>query len=364
MTTLRRQTCRFALIVFGTLFAGLSGPWPARAEVERLHAWGLAVDAEGVVYAADGRVEPGCVWRLEPQVFEETRGTPTAPVEAAPGLSVLFEAPGIRDLQLDPDGSLWVAASRVVTSETAPGDSVSRREHALFRVGTRVRSADGTVEAKIHVPWTAVDSLFSGAPFRVDERGGVYFPWSGRLRYRSNEGVVSTFLGSAFQGERDGGEGFARFNDVRSMSWTANGDLILVDIAKVRAVSIAERSAETFASALIERGSARGKPSPENDPRYDNRVYGLAPDGDGDRVFLAYHGGRKLLSARRSGRTGTYYTPRDSGWGPVGVARTEEAVYVLEVHGKVTRDLRITRIDGAGETQALLPRREGHDSTE
>ena len=334
-----------------------------REELGKIHAWGLAVDEHGTVYAADGREEPGRIWKIDPIAFDRPGSEPGRRADEeevgkdwGDGVTLLLEASGIRDLQLMPDDHLFVSVSRVVRKETASGDSVSVSEDGLLRLELDERG-NPVGSAEVYVGWTSVDSLFSGPSFRVDDAGGVFFYWDGRLRYRDREGAVSTFLGSDFRGERDGGVDMGRFNDVRAMSWAGNGDLFLVDVARVRRVSIRERTVEGFASGLIVRGASPKSPEDDDEePRYANRIYGLAPNDNGDRVWVAYHGGRKLLSVRRSGRSGTYYEPEDTGWGPVGVAWNEDGIWVLEVYGRVTRELRITRLGAAGNERTALPR--------
>ena len=363
----RTRALPFTMAALVLAFGAVAGP--ARAQVETLHAWGLAVDAAGTVYAADGRQEPGRVWRIDPSAFEHAGDEPGGDSGGGPGdgstrgaITLALEAPGVRDLQLTSEGVLYVSTARTVAEETVLGDSVSVSQNGLLRLDLRApanarRSANASASAELFVEWTSVDSLFSGPCFRVDGAGGVYFFWQGRLRYRDPDGIVTTFLGSDYRGERDGGVDMGRFNSVRAMGWAGNGDLFLVDAARVRRVPIPDRTVEGFASGLIERGFMRPVDDEEADPRDANRIYGVAANDDGERVWVAYYGGHKVISARRSGRSGTYYEPADSGWGPVGVVWTEDAIYVLEVHGRVTRDLRVTRIGASGEAQVVLPRR-------
>lgn len=362
-----------AAVVLGLpLLAPRATASPPLREYPEIHAWGLAVDAEGNAFVADGREEPGHVWKIDGAAFSARESDPEAEVETF--VHDLVTAPGVRDLQLR-DRDLFVSVGAYVPIVNAAGDSVEIPMYGLVRFdlssldradqATMPLVVEATVEPNLEagvrgeggeflIAWTPADSLFEGPCFRVDEEGGVYFGWDGRLRYRDPDGNVSTVLGSSFRGLSDGGVRTARFNEIRSMTFSKDGDFFLLDGARVREIFPKEPRSDAFARALIKRGVLTDERDEDN-AKFANRVYGLAASSDGDRVWAAYYGGKKLLVSNRSGRTGTYYEPKDSGWAPVGVAWTEDAIYVLEIYGRITRELRVVRLGRGGDVLVPLP---------
>ncbi len=348
-------------------------PRSNRTGIESLHAWGIDVAPDGSIYVADATDTPlDLIWRIPGEAFDELPDGASVEgwtLEEDVEPKVVIHGQGIRDLHFTKDGTLYYSVgtfgyttpdgSEFTGDDNGADDNAGQAvdlpagtEVTVVAHGLKRRLPNGEFETVIED--TRDPRIFSGAPFRVDEEGRIYSYWLGHLFQRDTDGTVRTLLGSSFRGARDGGFEEARFNSVRAMTWAPDGDLYLVDIANIRRIDMDEPAVSTVASRLIVRDGDR-PPVELEDAQKDNRIYGITVDEDG-RSWVAYYGDSQVLSVRPSGRSATYYSPDRTGWSPVGVVKTDDALFVAEIHGRITHKLRVTKVDIDGERSIELKR--------
>ena len=318
------------LVSIVTFVLNASAPTTASAVESRVPSWGIVVTPDHEVYFTDRYCEGGCIWKWS----------------EASGLAKAVEGRNSSTLVLH-EGLLYYSNTEMVSAAEGFGAGPDHTRSALYRL-----NADLVEETVVDT--TSDPLVFSGLDFLLAEDETLYFFHRGRMQRRNPDGTTETFLGEWRQGLRDGtnGEG-VRFNSVRGMAWTPEGEIVVVDGQRLRHINLEERSVDTFGRGITEK--VPDDPAFRGTERGDwNRTYGITVSDEGD-LYIAYHGNRRLLRHRKRKLTDAYHAPGP--WTPVGVALQGEAIYVLETahSGERSWGPRVRRIaDGRVETIATV----------
>ena len=291
---------------------------------------GLATDADGNVYAGDGRT----IRRMTPEGAVTTiAGSPTQGGEAD-GTGTAARFTSARAIAMAPDGALRViAAARirrvtaggVVTTLVGAGLSLPAAiaadaagvlyvadTHELLRV-----AGDGQLSPMAGQPLLRghVDGIGSSARFQfpygvaVAHDGDVYVTDRHRIRRITPDGTVSTFAGSDESGSADGVRTSARFGLLGGIAADGAGMLYVVDIGNntVRAVSPA--AVTTIAGQAGTSGSADGLGAAArfafSSSATTNVFPGIAVDSGGD-VYVADSANHTIRRIAPSGEVTTF----------------------------------------------------------
>jgi sugar lactone lactonase YvrE len=283
------------------LIAALSLAAPLAGRAAAHPPWGIAVDHQGRVYFAD--VDHGNhIWRID-----------------GPGkLTSVVSGRHSHDLHLDRTGSLFLAHVAFIPDG-------GRWESRLLKV-------EPSGASSVTIPPTADRKRFWGNAFTLDRDGNVYFGYTNNPRAgeaedeslllrRSPDGRVAVLAGST-RGHRDGIGRQAQFEAINGLAWGPDGALFVSDHDAVRKVT-RDGAVTTLARDLVAR-------SPASEPSGGSgHLFGLAVAAGG-AVYVADHGGRRILKITPAGRAATA-AMSEPPWAPTGVAVAGDDLYLLEV---------------------------------
>lgn len=283
---------------------------------------GIAFDKAGNAYVCDQanavirKVTPGGVvttWVGVPGVSALVDGNATAARFLGPGACAF-----------DAGGTLYVADAMTVR-KISPDGQVS-----TLAGSATPGSADGTGSAA---------GFRHLAGLAVDATGTVYVSdlLSATIRKITSAGVVTTLAGSAGSGGTSDGVGAAaRFQEVRGLTLTPTGDLVVVDGGLVRKV--------TSAGVVSTLAGVQSSPSDVDGALADARFWAtrsIAADAEGNLYLMTYYYVRKITIGGQvvtlagsstpgvngrdgSGSGASFVTPDQIAFGPDG------ALYVTE----------------------------------